>query len=262
MLLNINARNHRKTCTIDRKIAFIGSMNISDVHCHHHDHIGWRDTAIRLEGANLKPLSQAFDQAWEQQRFYQSIGDNLKQKPALNPTIRLNHHWRQRRSLYRGLLRQLASAQTRIWITSAYFVPDKLVIKRLVRAAKRGIDVKIVIPKKTDIRYMAWISTSFYPYLLKHGIKIYEYQPTMLHAKTIIVDQWIIAGSSNFNHRSILHDLEVDIKLKQAQAKQALIDQFQQDIALSQQIKSCDLTGTRYFTRLIGWLLSYFKHWV
>ena len=156
----------------------------------------------------------------------------------------------------------MGKSQQRIWIISAYFVPDNMVIRRLIKAAKRGIDVRILVPEVSDVRPMAWISASFYPILLKHNIKIYEYHANMMHAKTIIIDDWFIVGSSNLNHRSMFHDLEVDILLQSEHAKSTIVTQFEQDLEHSHVIQLNTLSKKPFVTRLIGRFLALFKHWL
>ncbi len=270
--LIFNARNHRKTCIIDNRIAHVGSLNISHCHTGSPPGLGWRDTAVRLEKINIETLIDACEQAWAQRRFYAPLSRFVKKncgqktKEALprdyNPIIRLNHTWKLRRKLFKGLLRNLSRSKKRLWIISAYFVPDNMIIKRLIKAAERGVDVRILVPQVSDVLPMGWISASFFPMLLKHNIKIYEYQASMMHAKTIIIDDWFIVGSSNLNHRSIFHDLEIDIQLQSEEAKKTIVEQFEKDLQQSHQIFPHDFSKKPVLTRLLGSFLCTFKHWL
>lgn len=262
MLLNLNRRNHRKTCIIDKSIAFAGSMNISHCHVGQTPEQGWRDTAVQFSGIDLTPLIKAFEQAWSQTRFYQFSKKKEQEKPLGNRIIRLNDTWRNRKAMAKSLQSRLKHAQTKIWVTSAYFVPDHITLRRLIIAARRGVDVRILVPHTSDVFYMPWISTSFYPALVKYGVKIYEYHPKMLHAKTIVIDDWVIVGSSNLNHRSLLHDLEIDICLQKAISRQIIETQFLEDLKESHAIDKNNLYAKPWYKRAIGFVLSQFRHWI
>lgn len=152
------------------------------------------------------------------------------------PRIRLNYTRHRRRLLYKNLLRRMRLYQQRIWITNAYFVPDNFLLKHLKETAINDVDVRILLPKKTNVLIVEWASATFYNELLKSGIKIYEYTPSMLHAKSLILNDWMLIGSSNLNHRSLLHDLEADVTLFTEPAKKRLEHLFFEDLAHSRQL--------------------------
>lgn len=261
LILKINSRNHRKVCLIDKKIAYLGSFNISKDHlARDPQNQGWRDTGVRLESANLTPLHQGFEAAWNhipiQERLHRMFSH-------INPNmiIRLNNTRHRRRILYKNLLRRIRRCQQRIWITNAYFIPDNFLLKKLLDAAYRGIDVRILLPRKSDVLFMPWASNAFYERLLKAGVRIFEYLPTMLHAKTLILDDWMLVGSSNLNHRSLLHDLEVDVNIRQNSAKEALERQFSLDLENAKEIYLNDWHKRPWHQRIVGRLLLYAKYW-
>ena len=180
-----------------------------------------------------------------------------------NPIIRLNYTRHRRRILHKNLLRKITQAQLRIWITNAYFVPDNFLLRRLRDAAKSGVDVRILLPKNSDIMIMPWTSSTFYYNLLKSGVRIFEYLPSNLHAKTLIIDDWSSVGSSNLNHRSLLHDLEADINVRQASSKKILEDQFLTDLTQSKEITFNTWKQHRpWRQRIIGQLALYLKYWI
>lgn len=261
LLLKINARNHRKVCIIDDSIAYIGSVNISKCHLHRADGgDDWRDTSIRLTDINLSELKKAFEEAWAHRTIQERIRTIFKQVRQ-DPVIRLNNNWHRRRILYKNLLRKLSSAKNRIWITNAYFVPDNLLLRRLKDAASRGVDVRIVLPRESDVMMMPWASSTFYFSLLKLGVRIFEYQPSMLHAKSLIIDNWALIGSSNLNHRSLLHDLEADINVTHQESKKILENLFLKDIQKSREVSLDDWWRIRPLRhRVMGRLVLYIKY--
>lgn len=263
LLLKVNSRNHRKVTQIDHKIVFIGSMNISQCHLNLQEGgKNWRDTAIRVTDANLSELEKAFEIAWAHRTIQERIRDAF-QHIRNEPHVRLNYTRHRRRILHKNLLRRIRLCQKRIWITNAYFVPDNFLLKRLKEAACNGVDVRILLPNKSDIRMMPWASSTFYHSLLEAGVKIYEYLPTMLHAKSLILDDWVLIGSSNLNHRSLLHDLEVDVSVFTSDAKKILEQAFLKDLTQSRELKLNNWKSSRPFLqRFLGQLVLYLKYWI
>ncbi len=263
LFLKANKRNHRKVCIIDNKIGYIGSMNITK----HHLSLnaggdGWRDTSVRLENANFDNLNKAFEDAWSHRTIQERIKDIFHQVRR-DPIFRLNYTWIRRRVLYKHLLRKIRQCKQRIWITNAYFVPDNFLLRRIKEAAHNGIDVRILLPKKSDVFMMPWASSTFYYSLLKSGVRIFEYLPSNLHAKTLILDHWMLVGSSNLNYRSLLHDLEIDVNVRQQHTKDKLVRLFLDDLAVSKEISIGDLASHRpWVQRVLGRILLYIKYWI
>lgn len=263
LLLKANKRNHRKVCLIDKAIGYIGSMNISKDHLPRRDGgNSWRDTSVRLTHTNLGSLSKAFENAWSHRTIQERLKDIFHQV-RLDPIIRLNDTWLRRRVLYKNLLLKISKCRQRIWITNAYFVPDSFLLRRITEAANHGIDVRILLPKKSDVMMMPWASSTFYYSLLKAGARVFEYGPSNLHAKTLILDDWMLIGSSNLNHRSLLHDLEVDINVRQPNSKKQLVSLFLDDLTHSKEIFLGDLSAHRaWIYRSLGRLVLYVKYWI
>ncbi|MCM0605554.1 MAG: hypothetical protein KA715_05640 [Xanthomonadaceae bacterium] len=246
----LNQRNHRKVCVIDDEIAYVGGMNVDD------SHQNWRDTGVRLTGGPIHNLTFAFIWAWSK-----------KWKPLeksflpVSPLVRLNIGRLDRRRLYLDLLRRIRSSQSNIWLTSAYFIPARSLVRALRVASKRGVDIRILVPGISDVFFTKWISYAFYKALIDSGIKIYEYQPHVLHSKTAIIDDWYIVGTSNLNHRSLSLDLEVDIVLEKTASKTMLKEQFTQDITLSIEITPSVLDSKSWIEKFLGRLLLVFRAW-
>lgn len=263
LLLKVNTRNHRKVCMIDHRIAYIGSFNISRCHLDAEDggdH--WRDTSIRLMNADFSELEKAFNCAWDHQPLTERLRAALRHVRQ-EPMIRLNHIWLRRRILYKNLLRRISRCKKRIWITNSYFVPDTILLKRLKEAASSGVDVRILLPTKSDVFMMPWASSTFYYSLLKSGVRIFEYLPSVLHAKSLLLDDWGLIGSSNLNHRSLLHDLEVDVNVSHPALIETLEKQFLLDLENSQEIPLSTWKSFRpYHHRLMGQLVLYLKYWI
>lgn len=265
-LYQLNKRNHRKVFVVDDKIAWLGGMNISSVHLRSlKGKDAWRDTGVMVRGDEVHTLSFAFERLWVRKdygarlsRSYWRAG-RVSRKSSL---VRLNYNRRLRRRNYRELVRRLKRAEQKIWITAAYFVPNRKLLHTLVHKAKAGVDVRVLLPSESDVFFMPWVQRMLYPPLLEAGVKVYEYLPSVLHAKTVVVDQWCFVGSSNFNHRSLIHDLEVDVVLTHQEAHQAVLDQFLQDVTVSHQVTLAELPHQKWWQWVIGRLAQYLRYWL
>jgi len=223
---------------------------------------GWRDTSIRLENTNFDTMNKAFDSAWSHRTIQERLKDTFHYIRR-DPIFRFNYTWLRRRILYKNLLRKIRQCKQRIWITNAYFVPDNFLLRRLKEAARHGVDVRILLPKKSDVFVMPWASSTFYYSLLKAGVRIFEYLPSNLHAKTLILDNWMLIGSSNLNFRSLLHDLELDVNIRRQETKNELAAEFLEDLKQSKEISIHDLSSHRpWHQRLLGRLVLYMKYWI
>ena len=264
LILMIQKRNHRKVYLIDDKIAYLGSYNITKKHLNRDDggH-EWRDTGIKISDGNFREINKAFEACWH----HRSIREYLKEAYThirKNPKFRLNNTRHRRRILYKNLLKRIKTCRSKVWITNAYFVPDNRVLKKLIEVAKRGIDVKLIIPEKGDtLLPIPWATSLFYKSLLEAGVEIYEYLPNILHAKTIIIDEWSLVGSSNWDYLSLKHNLEIDTNLSCQNSINKISSIFEEDIT---QCKKLDLTNWKlnrqWYKRIIGRIILYFKYFI
>lgn len=260
LLSRLNYRNHRKVCIIDNEIVYVGSANINNHLSCSKNHKAWRETTVKLINVATDEIQYAFDRAWS----HFSIKKHLYAiyKNTFNSIFHLNYSWRLRRQYHKQLMQRISACKTRIWITNSYFVPDNRLLKKLKKASKRGVDVKILLPSKSDIFLISMISNLFYSSLLKNGVSIFEFLPTILHAKILILDDWYAIGSSNLNYRSFLHDLEIDVEIRTQEAQKILDVQFLSDINQSDQIKYEDLKKQPFYKKLFGHLILLFRYWL
>jgi cardiolipin synthase len=174
-----------------------------------------------------KKIINGFYDAWEHCR---RIKFRFKELPNTHSLVRLNHRCNCRSYFFNDLIERIQSANYKVWITNPYFVPDFKLIKALANAKKNGIDVKIIIPQKSDLKLFPLINSIFYRDLIKQGIEVYEYKPRILHAKTIIIDDWYMVGSSNLDSRTQKHDWEIDVILKDTKNHKEMRQRFLSDI--------------------------------
>ena len=262
LMFKANSRNHRKICLIDNKIAYVGSMNVTKNHLPRSlGGNGWRDVTVRITNTDLTHLKQAFERTWHHRTLKERLRETFRYV-VKNPYFRLNDNRHRRRALHKNLLRIMSRCRNRIWITNAYFIPDARLLKSLKTAAALGVDVRILLPRKSNVFFMTWAQACFYRSLLKAGVRIYEYKPSMLHAKTLILDEWMSVGSSNLNHRSLLHDLEIDVNIRSNGAKSELIKAFLQDLNHSNELLLDEWSKRPLKKRLMGRIALYLKYWI
>lgn len=263
---SVNKRNHRKLVLVDDDVAFVGSCNVAIAHRN------WRETAVIVAGDAIADLATSFELIWVRSRNSREIRPRrlkLRQYalrrqslPVPESPVRVNYTRRLRQRHNADLLARIERAVRRVWITNAYFVPGPAILAALVRAAKHGCDVKILLPSKSDVSLVTSLSRLFYRGLIKSGVEIYEYQPSMLHAKTMLVDDWASVGTSNLNYRSVYHDLEVDVVLEAPGSVAALATQFLVDLRVSAMVTDEQLSRRSYLELLSGYLLYPFRRFI
>lgn len=269
VLRRLNRRNHRKVSIVDGTTVLLGSVNISNAHSA--KAIGskaWRDTSAVLTGPGVLDLRYAFDHAWLRSHFVTADSNTPRRKLRFlfpgrskikTSPVGLNFTRTLRREHRFQFARNLDRARSRIWIENAYLAPPSNVVRRLVIAARRGVDVRIIVPSRSDVWFMPLIARAYYRNLIRGGVRVFEYQPRFLHSKSLIVDDTVILGTSNLNRRSFLHDLEVDVTLSDPRSLEVMISQFERDQEASIEMKR---RGTIVGSRL-GRLLNYlFRYWV
>jgi cardiolipin synthase len=266
----INQRNHRKLCLIDEEMAWIGSMNVT------HAHSKWREAGVEIAGPSIPRISASFDWIWRRGRGFISDGRGIRRWNLMrdrNPfkvpqdihsfsLVRLNITPQLRRKNRARMLLDFDRTKKRLWMMNAYFVPLPSIVRALRIAARRGVDVRLMVPQKSDVGFMTFAVEAFYPTLLKSGIKIFEYQPSMLHSKVSLLDHKALIGSSNLNHRSLIHDYELDVELRQPESLKTIEEQFLLDTKKCREITTQTIQGFHWFKRAIGTFVLLIRYWI
>lgn len=251
-----NRRNHRKMVIIDENEAMIGSFNMTQNN--------WRDSAALVTGSGVETFVLAHKMAWFKSRRFgffrrRHVSKFRKQLREVNPFVRINATTLLRRYFYRDLLRRIRTAQKRIYLVTPYFLPRGSLIRTLRKAAKSGVEIKILIPSRTDVQILRWVAHFFIRLLEKTGVLFFEFQPRILHAKYYIIDDWAALGSQNLNHRSFLHDLESEIIIQDEANLSLLLKQFSDDLAHS---KPSSSFKKRTFTTFLGRIILALRYWL
>lgn len=256
-LSQVNHRTHRKLLVVDGEIGFSGGVGIAD------DWLGdadaknhWRETVIRIEGPVVAQMQFAFMDNWVKSRGELLTG--LDYFPQLEP--RGNHLTQVIKSspsegsstVKLMYIVSIVSAARYVYLSSAYFVPDRDTIRALEGAVRRGVDVRVIVPgEHVDVPIVRQASRWHYERLLRRGIRIFEYQPTMMHAKTMVVDGiWTTIGSSNFDDRSFRLNDEVNVNVYDEGIAGEMERMFFDDLAKSEEITLRQWFRRSWFDRL------------
>ena len=248
---DVNQRDHRKLLIVDGKTAFLGGINISSVYSSGSsigrkptrpgDKQAWRDTDLQVEGPAVAELQKLFLETWEKQkgevlaprRYFPTLahaGNEVVHTIGSSPDDAYS-------LIYATLISAINSAEREALLTNAYFVPDPQLVASLKDAVARGVDVKLVLPARTDSALVFHAGRSHYSQLLRSGIKIYERKDVLLHAKTALIDGvWSTVGSTNLDWRSFLHNQELNAVVLGAEFGARMRKAFDDDLAQSQQI--------------------------
>ena len=240
----LDNRTHRKVLVVDGRVGFTGGVGIAREwmgNAQDKDH--WRDTHIRVEGPAVLALQGAFGENWFEATGETLAGDAyLPELTALRGGIRAQVT-RSSASKYdtnmEALFQLAISASTKsLWITMAYFVPTKAFTQTLTALAKKGVDVRILVAgHRTNKQIVLRAGRVSYEALLKSGIRIFEFEPTMLHAKTMLVDGiWGTVGSTNFDNRSFSLNDEINVSFQDPDLVKILESHFLDDLARSKEI--------------------------
>lgn len=257
-----NQRNHRKVLVVDGKVGYLGGINVSSVYESSPSSgsgsggsagkadapaaadaraAPWRDTHLRIEGPAVAQLEQVIRAGWESQSEEPIKGGDSQVAPPVGATtVRILANQPDRSdgyTVYLTLMSAFESAQEYIHITMAYFVPDPAFIEVLTDAARRGVDVALVLPGFSDSSLVFHAGRSHYTDLLKAGVKIYERRDALLHAKTAVVDGvWSTVGSSNLDWRSFALNYEINAVVLGPEFAAEMEALFQRDVADSVRI--------------------------
>jgi cardiolipin synthase len=239
-------RNHRKLLIADGRVAFTGGMNIGERYMRPRAGPGlWRDSAVTIEGTAVRDLQAIFLDDWafatEEARPEGNLfpalpswagkpAEGLLQVVASGPD-------RAMRPIYQGVFTALALARKRIWIETPYFVPDEAISTCLENAALRGVDVRLIVPEKSDLKSVELAGRSYFDDLMAAGVKIFHFLPTNLHSKVLIIDEDIgVVGSSNVDIRSFFLNFELGIFLYGRKEIDALAAVFETDLSFAAEL--------------------------
>ena len=276
---DVNQRDHRKLTIIDGRTAFVGGINISSVYSggsfseHSKDRPGhgqkvpWRDTDLQIDGPVVADFQKLFMDTWARQKgqpmanadYFPDIGrqgDVVVRAVGGTSTEPYSQ-------IYATLVSAIRSASTSILLANAYFDPDPQLLAAIEDAARRGVDVQLLLPSVSDTWLVKSAGRRHYGDLLEAGVKIYERQGALLHSKTTLIDGvWCAVGSTNLDWRSFLHNDEIDAIVLSPAFGDQMRAAFQADLAQSQPVTLEQWNHRGFKARMQEWTARMWEYWL
>ena len=249
----INFRNHRKILVVDGEVGFIGGFNMADEYRNE-----WRDFGVRIGGPAVDQLQEIFAEDW-----YYASNENLADtdyfgswatgKKAHGATCSIVASGPDTHSspIHDAIFMTINATKERLLIMTPYFIPSRALLAAMRAAVYRGVDVKLMVPAKSDVMLVRHASRSYYPELLEAGARIFEYQPAMLHAKVIVFDDDLtLVGSANLDSRSFRLNFEASCFIGSKNLNASLAEEFERDIERSKEVSLDDLDQLPWHAKL------------
>ena len=242
-LARLNNRTHRELLVIDGQTAFIGGAGVADWWAHEHKgRPHWRDTMVRVDGPAVSSIQGVFAENWLEccgeiltgDAYFPPIdveGDSTAFLVKSSPSDRATTV----RVVFQSLIE---GSRHTLRINTPYFLPDRQLRRALCRAARRGVDIQIVLPgSTTDQRWVRLASRRIYGSLLKAGVRLFEYRPAMMHCKMLIADgEWSVIGTTNMDNRSFEHNDEVNMVTLDRDLTTRLCEDFERDLTVCEEV--------------------------
>jgi len=265
-------RDHRKLVVVDRAEMVAGGICLADAwagNCIRH--CTWRDSAIHVKGPAALNAAETFDGAWKHGRRlgWDSKRRSPNEKPTASPhgadggvSVRLLASMGHHRPTLNVLERVIASAEQHVLVANPYLVPPPRLVRALLDAAGRGVEVTILIPGRNNHRLVGLSAEHGLGALLEAGCQVFLWQGAMLHAKTMVVDgAWMLVGSTNLDSLSLRKNAELDVEVHGSNPAEAMTDLFRADCAVSTPLTLAEWRARPRARRLGAWLAHRLRHW-
>lgn len=259
-------RDHRKILAVDARVAFTGGINIAHDHAAPHEGGGgWRDIHVRVEGPAAYELDRLFRALW-----YRETGRwfGLAKAPPERPDgalvqVAANQEFLRRRRIRQDYRHAIQRARRSILIANPYFVPDRGIRRDLYAARRRGVSVDVLVPSRSDVPAAQYASRSLFSSHLRAGLRLYAWPGPHMHAKAVVIDRaWSTVGSYNMDHRSWLHNLEVNLHVEDPAFALELERAVRKDIALSREITAAAFRARPPGERLLEAFFYLLRYWL
>jgi cardiolipin synthase len=261
-------RNHRKVLVVDGQAGFVGGINLADEYdARTPAGRAWRDLHVRVEGPAVAQLGQLVMRTWNREvpRTHRTQWQRQEIAPfadGVPMAVVGNRETRHRLLIRQSFIYAVAQARRSILLANPYFLPDRQVARALRAAARRGVDVRVVVPAGSDVPLVDLAARHTFPRLLKAGIRIAEW-PGMMHAKAAAVDgMWATVGSYNFDRRSLRFNLEVTANVFDPAFAATLEARLREDFQAARELRQEDLQGRSLWERFRSLLAYRLRAWL
>jgi cardiolipin synthase len=254
----LSRRDHRKILVVDGGIGFTGGLNLANQWAPHEEGGGgWRDDMVRIAGPAVNGLTHCFHRVWRRKAMpsIQHLHSEIEAVPGERlVAVRIlgQRYFRHRHEIARDYASRLYAAEKTAYIANSYFVPDASVRRALMRAAKRGVDVRVIVPAHSDVEAVKFAGRAQYEKLIDAGVRIYEWQDGMFHAKTAVIDgEWCTTGTFNFDYMSLRYNLEVNASMLDAEVAAEFEASFREDLKGTREVQARDLQFRSAWDRML-----------
>lgn len=244
----LSRRDHRKILVVDGAVGFTGGINLANQWAPvEEEGGGWRDDMMRIEGPAVAGLSRCFHRVWRRHELppiarLAAPAPPVGEQRLLPVRILGERFFRHRHEIARDYASRLYTAQKTAYISNSYFVPDASVRRALMRAARRGVDVRVIVPAHSDVEAVKYAGRAQYGRLLQAGVRIYEWQEGMFHSKTAVIDgTWCTTGTFNFDYMSLRRNLEVNASVLDAELSAQVEASFCEDLQRTREVSAQEL---------------------
>jgi cardiolipin synthase len=268
--LGFNRRDHRKILVVDGRSGFTGGLNIGDEYAAAAEGGGgWHDIHARIEGPAVTEMARLFRRTWlaaggdrfpliEEDAAESVVTESTALAVALG-----NEERRRRASIRRSYLHAMRRAKESIQIMNAYFIPDRGIRRVMANAVRRGVKVSVIVPARSDLKSVMYAGHHVFARLLKAGVRIFEWQERMMHAKTAVVDAiWATIGSYNLDARSLFHNLEVVLCIVDRAFAAGLAAQLEHDASIAREVRLDEWKQRPWWRKVVEWFFYQFRHWL
>ena len=254
-------RDHRKLAIIDCCVAYTGGINIGDEYAGGTGKLYWRDLGLKVEGGAVGELRRLFCESWQAATAalpLSSYAIDCGNQPGDDEVAIVSGGPHHNRSRIRAAFRMaIAAATASIRIETPYFVPGPRFIRALLRAARRGVRVQLILPAQSDVPLVRLVNRSSYATLIKGGIEIFELGGTILHGKVMLIDDsWSVIGSANLDQRSFHRNYEINVIASSPAFGQQVAEMFADDLAASRPITLDEHESRGFGVRLLERLIA------
>jgi cardiolipin synthase len=262
----LTRRDHRKILVVDGRIGFTGGINFSDKWLPV-DQGGeaWRDEMVRVEGPAVRGFLDCFHEVWERERGVPLDRSRVRveardTRGAHAVRVLGENFARNRRQIVAAYLANIYAARKRVWIKNSYFVPDLMVTRALKRAAGSGVDVRVMLPAHSDVEIVRYASRAMWSSLMRAGVRIFEWQPTILHSKSAVIDgHWSTVGTFNLDYLSLRSNLEVNVSVRDEAFGALMEARFVKDLEQCTEVDSHNFRFRPLCERLLEVFLYNFR---
>lgn len=260
-------RDHRKLLIADGQTGFIGGAGLTDdFDPSSKPQDWWHDLMLEIHGDCLIDLQQEFARLWNQSGSDKSTLPNSQEPDVYefgtgSAQVLVQH--RHRRQILATLIRRIRQARQRVLISVAYFVPPRVLSSALRHAAKKGVEVRLILPgPKTDHDFARYAGRRHYGRLLRAGVRIHEYQPRFTHVKLYVCDDWVSLGSSNLDHWTLRWNEEANLGIEDVNTLESCLETFRTDLTESKEITLDQWHSRSRRVRLQEWFWGVLSDWL